>query len=296
MQNLEHIRMLVLSADLGSFSACARKLGKVQSAVSHGINALEIDLNVTLFDRSTRKPTLTPAGERLYRSAKALLAQSDEFEQIAHAVNRQEEGLIRLAIDDALVTPEVLELLEQFSRQYPHTQLELFALPTPDIIQHIQTREADLGLMFSEIKTFKEVDFGYIGQIKMLPVCHVESPLAAQKQVTETALYPYRQVAIRGGKKIEPSMLVSMTPNVWWCSSTQIALDLILSKIGWGYLPYHLVKEALKDKRLVKVDVEFDQKIWEAPIDLVWQRGSSKGPALTWLLQQFKAAFAKAND
>ena len=74
MQNLEHIRMLVLSADLGSFSACARKLGKVQSAVSHGINSLEIDLNVTLFDRSTRKPTLTPAGERLYRSAKALLA------------------------------------------------------------------------------------------------------------------------------------------------------------------------------------------------------------------------------
>ena len=42
MQNLEHIRMLVLSADLGSFSACARKLGKVQSAVSHGINSLEI--------------------------------------------------------------------------------------------------------------------------------------------------------------------------------------------------------------------------------------------------------------
>jgi len=296
MQNLEHIRMLVLSADLGSFSACARKLGKVQSAVSHGINSLEIDLNVTLFDRSTRKPTLTPAGERLYRSAKALLVQSDEFEQIAQSVNRREEGLIRLAIDDALITPQVLTLLEQFSDHYPHTQLEFLALPSPDIIQQIQTNQAHLGVMFSEIKTFKEVDFGFIGQIKMLPVCHAHSPLAAQKQVTETALYPYRQVAIRGGKKIEPSMLVSMTPNVWWCSSTQTALDLIQSKIGWGYLPYHLVQDALKDKRLVKVDVEFDQKIWEAPIDLVWQRGNSRGPALTWLIQEFKAAFAQAND
>jgi hypothetical protein len=57
MLSLEQINMLVLSAELGSFSACARKLGKVQSAVSHGISNLEVDLGVELFDRSSRSPT-----------------------------------------------------------------------------------------------------------------------------------------------------------------------------------------------------------------------------------------------
>ena len=57
MYNLDQLNMFVTAAKLGSFSACARKLGKVQSAVSQGISNLEIDLDVTLFDRSTRKPS-----------------------------------------------------------------------------------------------------------------------------------------------------------------------------------------------------------------------------------------------
>ncbi|WP_211217128.1 LysR family transcriptional regulator [Psychromonas hadalis] len=73
MYNLEHLRMFVESAQSGSFSACARKLGKVQSAVSQGIANLEIELNTTLFDRSTRKPSLTPQGERLLPFARSVL-------------------------------------------------------------------------------------------------------------------------------------------------------------------------------------------------------------------------------
>ena len=49
------------AATLGSFSAAARKLGKRQSTISEAIANLEIDLGLTLFDRSTRQPTLTEA-------------------------------------------------------------------------------------------------------------------------------------------------------------------------------------------------------------------------------------------
>lgn len=44
MYNIEQLKMLVLCAELGSFSACARNLGKVQSAVSQGIANFEINL------------------------------------------------------------------------------------------------------------------------------------------------------------------------------------------------------------------------------------------------------------
>ncbi len=83
MYNLEQLQMFVETAHLGSFSACARKLGKVQSAVSQGIANLEIDLDRSLFDRSTRKPSLTLAGERLFSYAQAILLQMDELDSAA---------------------------------------------------------------------------------------------------------------------------------------------------------------------------------------------------------------------
>ena len=67
MYNIEQLKMFVYAVELGSFSASARELGKVQSAVSQGIHNLEIDFNVQLFDRSTRKPTLTGAPRTLRR-------------------------------------------------------------------------------------------------------------------------------------------------------------------------------------------------------------------------------------
>ncbi|MCS6036963.1 LysR family transcriptional regulator [Klebsiella pneumoniae subsp. pneumoniae] len=48
----------------GSFSAAARRLRKSQSTISTAIANLEADLGVTLFDRATRQPTLTPQGSR----------------------------------------------------------------------------------------------------------------------------------------------------------------------------------------------------------------------------------------
>ncbi len=49
---LDQMRILVAVTEAGSFSAAARKLGRVQSAISQSIQTLETTLRVTLFDRS----------------------------------------------------------------------------------------------------------------------------------------------------------------------------------------------------------------------------------------------------
>ena len=64
----------VLSAELGSFSAAARQLGKRQSTISEAIANLEIDLGVMLFDRQARLPTLSEAGANLLPLARRILA------------------------------------------------------------------------------------------------------------------------------------------------------------------------------------------------------------------------------
>jgi DNA-binding transcriptional LysR family regulator len=61
---INQLRAFVAVCDQGSFSGAARELGRAQSAISHAINALESAFDVVLFERNTRKATLTAAGRR----------------------------------------------------------------------------------------------------------------------------------------------------------------------------------------------------------------------------------------
>ncbi len=74
MASQEVLLAFVQAATQGSFSAAARKLGRSQSTISTAVASLEIDLDLMLFDRSSRKPTLTPAGHVMLQRAEAILA------------------------------------------------------------------------------------------------------------------------------------------------------------------------------------------------------------------------------
>ena len=79
--NLEQIRLFVSVAERQSFSAAARELKRVQSAVSNGIALLEADLGVTLFERSSgRQPRLTDEGRVLLAEAREVLRQCERLQ------------------------------------------------------------------------------------------------------------------------------------------------------------------------------------------------------------------------
>ena len=71
--SLDQLQVFVAVVQAGSFSAAARRLGRTQSTVSAAIANLEADLGVELFDRSTRIPGLTAAGQKLQLEAEAVL-------------------------------------------------------------------------------------------------------------------------------------------------------------------------------------------------------------------------------
>lgn len=291
MLSLEQVRMLVLSAELGSFSACARKMGKVQSAVSHGISTLEIDLGIELFDRSTRTPRLTPAGERLLRSAKNLLAQADEFEKIAQSIEKKEESQITIAIDDGVYSPKLADLFKRLDKHFPTVQIDVLSLASGDISAEVASGDVDIGVMFTEVEVLKQVDFCYVGSIDYLPVCHPDHPLSDIHVELQSDLAPFRQLAIRGKSKVESQALISIAPKVWWSSSHYSALELVKQKVGWAYLPSFLVNDLIDSGELHKINVAFDHKPWNAPVDLVFKKGRVNGPVFQWLFDQLKQVF-----
>jgi DNA-binding transcriptional LysR family regulator len=74
---LDQMRSFVAVAEVGSLRAAAGRLSRVQSAVSHAIANLEVRLGVALFDRSARRPRLTPEGQALLADARAVLLKVD---------------------------------------------------------------------------------------------------------------------------------------------------------------------------------------------------------------------------
>jgi DNA-binding transcriptional LysR family regulator len=77
--SLDQLRTFVTAVEEGSFSAAARKLRRVQSAVSHTVSSLEEQLGVTLFDRSDRYPRLTSHGLALLADARGIIEGIEGF-------------------------------------------------------------------------------------------------------------------------------------------------------------------------------------------------------------------------
>jgi molybdenum-dependent DNA-binding transcriptional regulator ModE len=114
--NQEQLLMFQTVIETGSFSAAARKLGKVPSAVSMSIANLEIDLNLNLFERIGREPTPTPAAMVLYEKTQKLLIEINQWKQHAHALSAGLESTLNIVVVSELLHTnwtDYITLLEQ---------------------------------------------------------------------------------------------------------------------------------------------------------------------------------------
>ncbi|KHT63763.1 transcriptional regulator [Photobacterium gaetbulicola] len=283
MYNLDQLQMFVTAAKLGSFSACARQLGKVQSAVSQGIANLEIDLNVELFDRSTRKPTLTEQGRHLLRYAEATLQQSFELQSAAKALSDFQETEVTILIDDNLLIDKLSTIADEFSQRFPSTTLTTMLASSTDIPNLLLNGKGDLGVMLTDMVYFKELDVRYIGSIQFVPVACPDHALSKHDSVTPADLIPYRQLMVRGEGGKSMAYMPPISSNQWWTNDHHVLIQYVEKGLGWTYLPSHEAKQRAKLGKMKILPVTFDHKEWLAPVECVSPKGKAVGPAVKWL-------------
>jgi DNA-binding transcriptional LysR family regulator len=124
MESLANLESFVRSAELGGFSAAARRLGLTPAAVSRNVAALEANLKLRLFHRSTRSLTLTEAGERF------LLSVRDHLEGLQGAIagisneHAEPAGVLKVSLPPGFGTGYILPMLPGFMKRYPLVQPE----------------------------------------------------------------------------------------------------------------------------------------------------------------------------
>ena len=113
------IRAFVAVADKGGFARAARESGVATSSITRQVDALEEHLGSVLLNRSTRRVTLTPAGEAYYGQAVRILSDLDDANRSVSERYGPPRGLLRVSLPVAFARLHVAPIMPDFMKSCP---------------------------------------------------------------------------------------------------------------------------------------------------------------------------------
>lgn len=120
-----HLATFAKIIDLNGFSAAARALGVPKAAVSRAIAELETELGVKLMTRTTRRLRLTPAGERLLPTCRAILQSTEEARRMAAELVESRSGPLRVLAESTYGRVLLAPLVPRFLERHPQIPLDV---------------------------------------------------------------------------------------------------------------------------------------------------------------------------
>jgi len=269
----------------GNITRAARELGRPKSSVSRAVKHLEQELGMTLLQRSTRKLTLTRAGERYLVSAREALRLLDE----AHAELVNEDGVprgtvrITAPLDPGRFGAALADVLAEFNALYPHVYVDvLFTGRHVDLI----TESVDLALRAGVMRDTaviarKIADSQLILVAAPSYIAEYGMPrklkdLARHRAILFRSSTGTAHWRLSGPSKTE-SVVVRGPVNV---DEMGFTLPLAERGVGVAFVPSVLADRSVREGRLVRVLPQYDRH--DASLYLVYpaQRQVPKRVAL----------------
>ncbi|RKP54668.1 LysR family transcriptional regulator [Pararobbsia silviterrae] len=144
MNQLEAMRIFAKIVDAGSFAAAARSLDLSKAVVTRQVAMLEAHLNTRLLNRTTRKLSLTEAGETYLEACRLLVEHLDDIEaQISNSA-REPVGTLRIATSASFALAAGTPLFTEFRKRYPKVHLRVSLL---DRMVDLVEEGFDVGIM-----------------------------------------------------------------------------------------------------------------------------------------------------
>lgn len=144
--DLHDLGVLIAVAREKSFSRAAKSLYRTQPAVSLAIRRLEDELGETLFDRSSKAPALTDAGELLLDYAERLVNLRQEIRPALAELRHLKRGRVRIGANETGAL-YLLPVIARYRRQHPHVTVEVVRSLARSIPQELLKRNVDLGVL-----------------------------------------------------------------------------------------------------------------------------------------------------
>lgn len=257
MDRLQALRVFKRVAELHGFSAAARDLELSNAAVSKNVNELEAYLGARLLTRTTRRVSLTEAGEIYYDYCVRVLRELEDADAAVMHMNQAPRGLLRVSAPMSLGLVKLSPRIPRFLSRYPEVKLEL------DLDDNV----VDL--------IDKGYDIAIRGRSALPDSSLVSRRLGPVRRVLcATPTYLYRHGVPRRPRDLGQHrclvFTLSPSPDVWEFQRGETAesvrvdgpyrsnnslsiLDAALADLGIARLPKNYVEHLLQEGRLVSV-------------------------------------------
>ena len=144
--NLKRLRYFVAVAEELHFGRAAQRLHMSQPPLSQQIRLLEREFDTALFDRSTRRVSLTDAGAFLYPEAVRLLASADGVDRLMDQHHHGHAGTLRVGFVDSAAYEVMPRALSEYRRRWPRVDYELHTMSSDEQVRALREGRIDLGI------------------------------------------------------------------------------------------------------------------------------------------------------
>ncbi|RSL33512.1 LysR family transcriptional regulator [Salibacterium salarium] len=181
--NLEHLKAFYILSNNQNFSETAKVLHLAQPTVSLQIKNLEQALDVTLFERTTKKVKLTPSGYILYKYANQIFSLVKQTEKELDTLSDTIHGDLNIGASLTIGEHILPYVLGRFRKEFPNVHLYLKVYNSQQIMEHLGNDEIDLGFIESTNHYPEYSQLAFLeDELVVTTSGSTTSPISAQKQ------------------------------------------------------------------------------------------------------------------
>ncbi|MEQ4708669.1 LysR family transcriptional regulator [Providencia huaxiensis] len=272
--NSDNLTVFLTVLDKGSFSAAARALKRVPSAVSMAVANLEAELGFELFDRHTREPKPTEKALSLAPYARHIIANLSQLNTFSLELSQGVESTLTIGIAAGINANLLFDALHILSQRYPLLHIKLITAPQDDLLPLLHEQQIHLAIVFGGLNVNSQEQFHYIGEESIIATISAKHPSLQNK----TSLYiedlvESRQIIIASRQRELSDIRILVSSNYWKADSFSLALGLVENGMGWGNFPLSLIKDKLNDGSLKLLEFKNTPNGFKLPIHAVCLKG-----------------------
>src|SRR5690606_23282006 len=199
---LEQWRTLQAVVDHGGFAQAAEMLHRSQSSISYTVARMQEQLGVPMLRIDGRKAVLTEAGEVLLRRSRQLVKQAGQLEELAHHLEQGWEAEVRLVVDAAYPTSQLVRALSAFMPLSRGCRVRLREEVLSGVEEVLHEGTADLAISALEFRGYLGVS---LGEVEFVAVSHPQHALQQlQRSLTSQDLESHMQIVVRDSGRLHP--------------------------------------------------------------------------------------------
>lgn len=270
----------------GSFSAAAESLFRVPSALTYTVQKLESDLGTKLFERKGQRAELTLVGQLVLRQGREILSATSRLEEAVRQLETGWESSLTLAIDTVVPDLPLLQLIGEFTELGKQVTVNISEESLGGGWDALYSGRADIAIGVTGELPKGQYHVVEIGELEFVFALNPAHPLAQHAGPIPTeALLQFPSIVVADSSTalaqrssgLFDSRQVIRVPNM----HTKIKAQQL--GLGVGYIPKHLILDALATGSLVACHVEMPRP--PQAVFMAWRK-DAQGKAKDWFTER----------